>query len=199
MSSTASASPRSRRQTSQIQSGYECFSGPSGSDASRGPTPSATRRSTAFVNGTARSSRARRTSSTDSFTAAYCGTPSRYASWYAPSLSAARTGASSLRTGRLPSVSIAWSSVRTRCTAPNASCRASARSRASRPAEALRSALSAYASSSKTRRSTSYAAPRAGEITAGRAGTRRRSCAACPRAAPRPGRALRPPPGRSRS
>ena len=72
---------------------------------------------TAFVNGTARSSRARRTSSTDSFAAA-CGAVSVYPSWYAPRRSAARTGGSSLRTGRFPSVSIAWSSVRTRCTAP---------------------------------------------------------------------------------
>ena len=59
--------------------------------------PSASRRRTAFANGTARSSRARRTSSTDSFTAAYRGTPSRKPSWYAPSRSAARTGRVELR------------------------------------------------------------------------------------------------------
>ena len=67
---------------------------------------------TAFVKETARSRPARRTSSTDSFTAAYRGTPSMNATWYAPSRSAATTGGSSLRTGRRPSVSIAWSSVR---------------------------------------------------------------------------------------
>ena len=56
--------------------------------------PSASRRSTAFVNATARSSPARRTSSTDSLTAAYRGTPSTKPSWYAPRRSAALTGGS---------------------------------------------------------------------------------------------------------
>src|SRR5689334_1713513 len=116
---------------------------------------------TAFVNATARSSRARRTSSTDSFAAA-CAAVSVYPSWYAPSLSAARTGGSSFRTGRRPSVSIAWSSVRTRWTEPYASRCAKARSRSSSPSAAVRKARSAYASCSKTRRRTSYAARRAG-------------------------------------
>ena len=92
--------------------------------------PPTSRRMTAFVNATARSSRAARTSSTVSLTAA-CVATSVKPSWYAPSRSAARTGGSSLRTGRLPSVSIAWSSVRTRCTVPKASRCASARSRSS--------------------------------------------------------------------
>ena len=56
---------------------------------------------TAFVNGTARSRRAARTSSTASSTTA-CSAWSVNASWYAPRRSDARTGGSSLRTGRLP-------------------------------------------------------------------------------------------------
>src|SRR3954454_19715211 len=71
-------------------------------------------------------------------------------------------GGSSFRTGRLPSVSIAWSSVRTRCTEPYASRCAKARSRSSSPSAAVRKARSAYASCSKTRSRTSYAALRAG-------------------------------------
>ena len=51
--------------------------------------------------------------------------------------------------------------MRTRWTVPYASCRANARSRASSPSLALRSARSAYASSSNTRRTTSKAALRA--------------------------------------
>ena len=65
-------------------------------------------------------------------------------------------------TRRRPSFSIAWSSVRTRWTAPNASRCASARSRSSRSAAAVRNARSAYASSSNTRTRTSNAAMRAG-------------------------------------
>ena len=61
--------------------------------------------------------RAARTSSTDSFTAAWTAT-SEYASWYAPSRSAACTGGSSLATGRPPSSSMPWSSVRTRWIVP---------------------------------------------------------------------------------
>ena len=57
--------------------------------------------------------------------------------------SAARTGGSSFRTGRRPSFSIAWSSVRTRCTEPYASRCANARSRSSSPSAALRKARSA--------------------------------------------------------
>ena len=48
------------------------------------------------------------------------------------------------------------------------------------PSTAVRSARSAYASSSKTRRTTSYAARRAGAITAGPGGTPRTSCACRP-------------------
>jgi transcription termination factor NusB len=70
MSSTAPDSPSERTKTSWIQSGYDSFSGPSGSDSSSGRIPSARCLITAFVNGTARSSRALRTSSTDSFAAA---------------------------------------------------------------------------------------------------------------------------------
>ena len=69
------------------------------------------------MNETARSSPAPRTSSTDSLTAA-CIATSEKASWYAPSRSAARTGGSSLSTGRRPSASIPWSSVRTRWIVP---------------------------------------------------------------------------------
>ena len=97
---------------------------------------------TAFANLTARSSPADRTSSTDSFTAAWTAT-SEYASWYAPSRSAARTGGSSLATGRPPSCSIAWSSVRTRWIVPYASRCANARSRGSMPSTAPRKARSA--------------------------------------------------------
>src|SRR3954469_1566740 len=57
---------------------------------------------------------------------------------------------------------MAWSSVRTRCTEPYASRCANARSRSSRSFAAVRKARSAYASCSKTRSSTSYAARRAG-------------------------------------
>ena len=70
MRASAPSSPSTRTKTSWIQSGYDSFSGPSGSDSRSGPIPSESRRITAFVNGTARSSRARRTSSTDSLTAA---------------------------------------------------------------------------------------------------------------------------------
>ncbi len=72
MSASASSAPKSRVQTSAIQSGYDSFSGPSGSASSSPRMPAVRRRMTAFVNGTARSRRARRTSSTDSFAAA-CG------------------------------------------------------------------------------------------------------------------------------
>src|SRR4051794_30218002 len=57
---------------------------------------------------------------------------------------------------------MAWSSVRTRCTAPYARRCANARSRSSRSFAAVRNARSAYASCSNTRSSTSYAARRAG-------------------------------------
>ena len=56
ISASASSRPKSRSHTSAIQSGYECLSGPSGSDATRPRNPFASRRMTAFVNGTARSS-----------------------------------------------------------------------------------------------------------------------------------------------
>ena len=57
---------------------------------------------TAFVNATARSSPASRTSSTVSLTMACGAAASRKPSWYAPVRSAARTGGSSLCTGRRP-------------------------------------------------------------------------------------------------
>ena len=104
--------------------------------------------------------------------------------------------ASSLRTGRRPSVSIAWSSVRTRCTVPYASCCANARSRASRFAVALRSARSAYASCSNTRRTTSNAARRAGETLIASARRRGRGASASGR---RPRSSNPPLPRRSRS
>ena len=77
MSAIACSCPKSRSQISAIQSGYDSLSGPSGSESSSSRRPSERRRSTAFAKGTARSSRARRTSSTLSFTAAWAGTPSR--------------------------------------------------------------------------------------------------------------------------
>ena len=55
-----------------------------------------------------------------------------------------------LRTGRLPSVSIAWSSVRTRWIVPYASRCANARSRASSVPAVDRSTRSAYASVSES-------------------------------------------------
>ena len=73
ISSSASSWPKSRSQTSAIQSGYESFSGPSGSDATSPLNPWASRRMTAFVNGTARSSPAARTSSTASSVTACAG------------------------------------------------------------------------------------------------------------------------------
>jgi hypothetical protein len=72
MSATAPSSPSTRTNVPWIQPGYDSFSGPSGSESSRGRIPAASRRITAFVKGTARSRPARRTSSTDSFAAA-CG------------------------------------------------------------------------------------------------------------------------------
>src|SRR5919199_22626 len=80
-------------------------------------------------------------------------------SWYAPRRSAARTGGSSPSTRRAASASTARSSGRTRWTVPYASCIANARSRSSSGAAAERNARSAYASCSKTRRTTSYATP----------------------------------------
>src|SRR6516164_7745877 len=62
---------------------------------------------------------------------------------------------------------MAWSSVRSRWTEPYASRCANARSRSSSPSAALRKERSAYASCSKTRNSTSYAARRAGETLTG--------------------------------
>ena len=75
ISPRASFGPSSRHHVSAIQSGYEWRSAASsavasGRDAQRALAPSASRRRTAFANGTARSRRAARTSSTDSFTAA---------------------------------------------------------------------------------------------------------------------------------
>ena len=85
MRASASSEPSSSHQSSATQSGYECFnpaaSGVSSvSEASSGAIPSDSRRMTAFVNATARSSCARRTSSTDSFTAA-CVATSVKPSW----------------------------------------------------------------------------------------------------------------------
>ncbi len=125
ISASASSAPSSAHHASATQSGYECRSAasgavPSGSSASKGRRSRPSRRSTAFVNGTARSSRARRTSTTHTLTPAWSATTEK-ASWYAPSRSAARTGGSSLRTGRRPSVSMPWSSVRTRWIVPYAS------------------------------------------------------------------------------
>ena len=81
-SARASSAPKSRQNVSATQSGYEWRSAascgvPSGSVRTSARPPSATRRMTAFVNATARSSPAPRTSSTDSFAAARAGTASR--------------------------------------------------------------------------------------------------------------------------
>ena len=159
ISARACSGPSVSHQSSATQSGYECLSAAaagvsSGKASSNGVMPSESLRITAFVNGTARSSRAERTSSTVSLTAA-CGGTSVKPSWYAPSRNAARTGGSSLRAGRRPSLSIAWSSVRMRWTVPNASRCASARSRPSSCFATLRKTRSAYASSSNTRNTTS--------------------------------------------
>ena len=105
--------------------------------------PSASRRMTAFVNGTARS-RPRGAHELDRLVDGRVRAETRLqASWYAPIRSAATTGGSSLRTGRRPSVSIPWSSVRTRCTVPYAIRCASARSRASSSSAAAANARSA--------------------------------------------------------
>ena len=92
----------------------------------------------------------------------------------------------------VPSVSIAWSSVRTRCTVPYASCRASARSRVVEPARPrLRSARSAYALvledaaddvvRRRARAGATHRRPRSEAVV--------RPSAGRPRAAPRPARA----------
>ena len=75
ISASAPSAPRSRHHVSATQSGYECATAASSHvESGRASTPlrpsSARRRRTAFANGTARSSPARRTSSTDSLTAA---------------------------------------------------------------------------------------------------------------------------------
>ncbi len=85
-SASAASRPCSRQKVSAIQSGYECLSAASAGVASPSPAsssgiPSASRRMTAFVNGTARSSPDARTSSTDSFAAACGGTPCMNPTW----------------------------------------------------------------------------------------------------------------------
>ena len=85
ISASASSAPSSRHQSSATQSGYECLSAASGgvasgSESSSSRSPSVSLRRTAFVNETARSSPAARTSSTDSFTAA-CTATSEKPSW----------------------------------------------------------------------------------------------------------------------
>ena len=120
ISASASSSPRSRRQTSADPVGIRVLERPlrQRRRAARA-IPSARRRRTAFVNGTARSSRAR-AHELDRLVHGRVARARRRGSRAGTRRAAARrsTGGSSLRTGRRPSVSIAWSSVRTRCTVP---------------------------------------------------------------------------------
>ena len=89
------------------------------------------RRSTAFTSPVARAPISRRASSTLSETAACGGIPSANRIWKTPSCRTCARRRSSRCTGRPAISSSAASSVRRRCTAPNARCIASARSRAS--------------------------------------------------------------------
>ena len=166
-SASASSKPQSRSHVSKIQSGYDSLSGPSGSDVDErrealGEPPrdrvrERRSRARAAPRGRARPRRRRPRAAGASLHAELVARDRA-----APRARPGRACAP----GRRPSSSIPWSIVRTRCTVPYAIRWASARSRGSSPAAAAPSARSAYASSSKTRRTTSNAARRAGAITA---------------------------------
>ena len=161
ISALAVAGPNASRHSVASQPGIEWRTA-SSSIASRIARPSrVARRSTAL---TRPEPRERLASSTVSSTAAWSGIPSRKRICTSPTCSAARTGGSSLLP---PSVSspMTWSSVRRRWIAPNAICRASARSRGSSCAASAWKAWSANAPCSQTRRTTRKAARRAGEGT----------------------------------
>ena len=152
----------------------------------------------------------RRASSTLSETAACGGIPSAKRIWKTPSCRTCASRRSSRCTGRLASSSSAASSVRRRCTAPNARCIARARSRASTLAFSASpvNARSAYAPSSNTRVRTRSARVRASLTRpsppaarrAGRAASRPRACAGPPAPAARtaPARPRRSPAARRR-
>ena len=134
ISARAASGPSASNHSSAIHSGCEWRSAASAGVASGSASTSArasraARRSTALTSVAPRREDAF-ASSTDSPTAAWAGTRSRNASWKTPRRSAASTAGSSFATGRPASVSITWSSVARRWTAPYASRVASARSRA---------------------------------------------------------------------